>query len=89
MKHYTEEDDLYLKPKMFDRWKLYVSMRKLIRYHLTNMSNKLKPIKSDLSIAFNRWKLSISERYNFLKGTDRLILVDKAIEGDARLKKLK
>ena len=24
MKHYTQQDDLYLKPKMFDRWKEYV-----------------------------------------------------------------
>lgn len=56
MKHYTQQDDLYLKPKMFDRWKYFVKMRKLMRYILRNVENKLQPVKADLSIAFNRWK---------------------------------
>lgn len=24
MRHYTKTDDLYLKPKMFDRWRMFV-----------------------------------------------------------------
>lgn len=58
IKHYTQHDDLYLKPKMFDRWKLYVKMRKLMRYILRNVENRLQPVRADLSIAFNRWKYS-------------------------------
>ena len=43
---------------MFDRWKEYVKMRKLLRYILRNMENKLKPVTADMSIAFNRWKFA-------------------------------
>lgn len=58
MKHFTVLNDNYLKPRMFDRWKKYVKIRKLIRYLLNNMENRLCPNKADLSIAFNRWKYS-------------------------------
>ena len=54
MHHYTSAK--YLKPKVFDRWRLFVKMRKLLRYLLLNLENKLKPGYADLSIAFNRWK---------------------------------
>lgn len=48
--------DSYLKPKMFDRWKMYIQLRKLMRYILRNVENKLHPVRADLSVAFNRWK---------------------------------
>ena len=40
MKHYTEDNDLYLKPKMFDRWKMFVKMRKLVRHWLQYIENR-------------------------------------------------
>lgn len=53
---------------MFDRWRFYVKMRKLVRYLLRNIENKLKPIKADLSIAFNRWKYNEN---SYLNGIDK------------------
>jgi hypothetical protein len=41
IKHNTLKDDKYLKPKMFDRWKMWVKIRKLVRYILQNTENKL------------------------------------------------
>jgi len=43
---------------MFDRWRAFVKMRRLLRYILRNMENKLKPVNADMSIAFNRWKFA-------------------------------
>lgn len=34
IKHNSVKDDKYLKPKMFDRWKMWVKIRKLVRYIL-------------------------------------------------------
>lgn len=68
MRHYTTDKDLYLKPKMFDRWRMFVKQRKLVAYLLRNMENKLQPLKVDLSVAFNRWKFS---KRHLLAGIDR------------------
>ena len=59
---------------MFDRWRFYVKMRKLIRHILDSMTAKLKPQTSDLSVAFNRWKYS---KQHLLGGIDRKQLVAK------------
>jgi len=40
-KAYKGANSAYLKPKMFDRWVAFVKFRKLMRYHLKNMLNKL------------------------------------------------
>jgi len=32
IKHYTMEDDKYLIPKMFDRWRMYIKVRKLVKH---------------------------------------------------------
>jgi hypothetical protein len=37
MQHYTLVNDKYLVPKMFDRWLLFVKVRKLIRFILQKM----------------------------------------------------
>jgi len=39
MRHYTKDEDKYLKPKMFDRWREFVRIRKLVRYLLNKMEN--------------------------------------------------
>jgi hypothetical protein len=82
------DGDTYLKPKMFDRWRQFVHMRKLLRYILRNMENKLKPVKADLSIAFNRWKFRMIKKNDILNGVDRgLMLRDLAIKNE-RLQQL-
>lgn len=72
LQHYSKSTDLYLKPKMFDRWKMFVKIRKLVRYLLRNMENKLHPVRADQSIAFNRWKY---DKNHLLVGKDRAVLV--------------
>ena len=79
MRHYTKQGDLYLKPKMFDRWRMYVKIRKLVRHVLANMEAKLHPTKADLSIAFNRWKYS---KQHLLAGIDRKNLAAKCANDD-------
>ncbi len=52
---------------MFDRWRLFVKQRKLIKYLLRNMENRLQSTKCDMSIAFNRWKFN---KKHILNGKD-------------------
>lgn len=87
MNHYTEREELYLKPKMFDRWCLYIKMKRLVRYLLKNMENKLVPVKSDLGIAFNRWKVKTEESNKILSGVDRSCLAQRCCECDETLRK--
>lgn len=54
MKHQNVKG--YLKPIAFERWKMYVKMRKLLKFIMKNTENKLIPVKADLSIAFNKWR---------------------------------
>lgn len=77
---------------MFDRWKTYVKMRKLLRYILRNMENKLKPVNADLSIAFNRWKFAQGAMFQLqakkeqnLNGVDRANLVARCAENTHRI----
>lgn len=62
LKHYTMEDDKYLIPKMFDRWKMLIKLRKLVKHWLHFIANRQKPIKADLSVFFNRWKYKFGEK---------------------------
>ena len=77
--------DSYLKPKMFDRWRQFVNMRKLLRYILRNLENKLKPVRADLSIAFNRWKLRSNQKNDTLNGVDRVLLLKDLAKKNERL----
>lgn len=54
MQHYNEE--LYVVPKAFDRWRQYVYYRKAFRYWSTFCNSKSEFLKIDISKAFNRWK---------------------------------
>lgn len=56
IQHNTRDQDLYLLPKMFDRWRQFVKLRKLVGWILRNMENKLQPVKADMGYAFNKWK---------------------------------
>ena len=63
-------------------------MRKLLRYILRNIENKLSPVKADLSIAFNRWKSRILQRNLELDGVDRGILIKDLAIKNGRHEKL-
>jgi hypothetical protein len=54
MQHYNE--DLYVKPKAFDRWKKYVYYRKAFRYWATFVNGRGEFLKINLAKSFNRWK---------------------------------
>jgi len=48
--------DDYLKPKMFDRWRAFVKMRKIVKHWLDVISNRQEHKKADLSYSFLKWK---------------------------------
>jgi len=54
MQHYNEE--LYLKPKVFDRWKQFVHIRRLFKYWLGFAHKRGEFVKSDLYYAFDKWR---------------------------------
>ncbi len=63
-------------------------MRKLLRYILRNIENKLQPVKADLSVAFNRWKFRIVQKNENLDGIDRGLLIKDLAIKNGRLEKL-
>ena len=54
MQHFNK--DLYTKPKMFDRWKLYLHTRRLFNYWLRFIEKRSEAVKSDMHHAFDKWK---------------------------------
>ena len=64
-KHWNGTDD-YLKPKMFDRWRQYIQMRKIVRHWLDFLTNRQQHEKADLSYCFNKWKHHFSDKQNML-----------------------
>ncbi len=59
MQHYNEE--LYPKPKAFDRWRQFVNLKKLFRYWLGYAAKRGEYVKSDLHYAFDKWKSYYSD----------------------------
>ena len=54
MQHYN--DDLYAKPKAFDRWRSFVATRKLFKYWLNYAWKRAEYGRSDMAVAFDRWR---------------------------------
>ena len=54
IQHYNQQ--LYVKPKAFDRWRMFVQMRKLYKYYLNMAAKRSEFIKSDLHHAFDKWR---------------------------------
>ncbi len=54
-------------------------------FHLRNMNNKLQHVKSDLSIAFNRWKYT---KRQALEGIDIRNLISKCANDERRKEQL-
>ena len=66
-KTFSSGPDGYLQTKMFDRWRQYVHMRKIVKYWLNFIENRQQLVKSDLSYAFNKWKHSFSDKHEELQ----------------------
>lgn len=49
-------DDLYILPWSFDRWREWVNMRKLYRYWLDYLNKRASMMISDKAHAFHKWK---------------------------------
>ena len=86
MQHYNE--DLYLKPKMFDRWREYIHMRKLFRYWLSFTEKRSKLVKSDLHYAFDRWKRFHPVKHQKLTVFSKKELNKRAIKNNKTLDKI-
>jgi hypothetical protein len=54
MEHYNEPN--YLKPLAFDRWRNFVQLRKVFKYWFGYCEKRVAFEKSDLAIAFDRWR---------------------------------
>lgn len=50
------KNDDYLKSKYIKKWKLFLNLKKLFKYHLTSTHNRLSPTLSPLFQAFRKWK---------------------------------
>ena len=63
--------DNYLKPKMFDRWRRFVAMRRIVKHWLAFLTNRQAHVKADLSYCFNKWKFFFSDKQNHLQKRTR------------------
>jgi len=86
MKHYNEE--LYVVPKMFDRWKLFVKMRKLAKHWMEYIGNRQQNVKADLAVAFDRWKYAHGRAENALSRRNKDYLEERALLAARRLNDL-
>ena len=86
-KNWNGSDD-YLKPKMFDRWRRYVQMRKIVKYWLDFITNRQQHQKSDMSHCFNKWKFFYSDKQNHLQKRTHAQLMNRGVLAAKRLDKL-
>ena len=57
----------YLRARMWDRWRKFVHMRKIVRHWLGFIENRQQHIKADLYQAFNKWRYSFADKQNALQ----------------------
>lgn len=50
----------------FDRWKLFVKIRKIAKHWMMYIANRQQPVRADLTYAFDKWKYSHSRSENVL-----------------------
>jgi len=86
MKHCNGDD--YLKPKMFDRWRAWVKMRKIVKHWLGYLSNRQQHRKADLSFCFLKWKHFFADKQNHLQRRTRAQLKNRACQAAKRLEVL-
>ena len=80
--------DDYLKPKMFDRWRRFVQMRRIVKHWLNFLTNRQQHVKADLGHCFNKWKFFFSDRQNHLQKRTRAQLLQRAVAAAKRLEVL-
>lgn len=83
MQHYNEE--LYTLPKMLDRWKAYIHMRKLYRYWLGFANKRGEFIKSDLHYSFDKWKNYYPKQYLELRKNSKRTLDKRMLRNNRTL----
>ena len=59
--------DDYLKPKMFDRWRKWIKMRKIVKHWLDFLTNRQQHKQADLSHAFLKWKHFFADKQSHLQ----------------------
>mmetsp|Transcript_23761 Transcript_23761/g.29564 ORF Transcript_23761/g.29564 Transcript_23761/m.29564 type:complete len:133 (+) Transcript_23761:4587-4985(+) len=86
-KHMNGTHD-YLKPKMFDRWRAFIKMRKIVRHWLEFITNRQEHKKADLSYCFLKWKHFFADKQNCLQRKTRAQLKTRAVLAAKRLEVL-
>ena len=86
-RHCNGSDD-YLKPKMFDRWRRWIKMRKIVRHWLDFLTNRQEHKKADMSYCFNKWKHHFADKQNNLQKKTRAQLMQRAVLAAKRLEVL-
>lgn len=61
--------------RLFDRWRMFIKLRKLVKFLLNKITNHLSPKKADMSLAFRRWHQAV---FNNDRRQTRDYLVAKA-----------
>ena len=62
---------------VFDRWRQFVKLRKLVLYLASKMENSMTPVKADLSVCFARWQRRFEHQKSFLNAQVRHQLLDR------------
>ena len=87
-KHYDAETDSYLIPKMFDRWRHFVAVRKIVKHWLGFIENRQQHVKCDIATACNKWKFCHSDEQNSLQKKTRKQLMRRSVMAAKRLEQL-
>ena len=62
MQHHADDDkDRSLLPKVFDRWVMFVKVRRAVNRIQNFIMYRLQPVKADVGSAFRRWKYDIRD----------------------------
>ena len=62
LQHHADDDrDKSLIPKVFDRWVMFVKVRRAVNRIQNFLLFRLQPVKADVGSAFRRWKYDIAE----------------------------
>ena len=86
-KHWNGTDD-YLKPKMFDRWRKWIKMRKIVKHWLDFLTNRQQHKQADVSHAFLKWKHFFADKQNNLQRHTYAQLKKRAVLAAKRLEQL-
>ena len=73
---------------MFDRWRHYVAMRKIVRHWLDFIGNKQHHVRADLTNAFNKWKYKAAAEQGELQHRSLEQLKRRAVMAAKRLEDL-